>query len=353
MAKRADDRLQGQDMTSPEDESPSNHCKISSNMNLPWLDHHPQDSSSSLFGTNTLDELGPNALDQFNFAASPSRDWGPGLQFGPGVGTVQLNRQSLFSLPPSPELQPLDDASPGNSLTDAELAITEACWIHLQQEAQRLQTDYMLVGRDVLCSYIDRYFDSFNRHQPLFHQPSWTPSEAPAFLIFGVCVNGALYSLECSIARDLFKFATALMPASGGGLSKLQGMMLLTAFAAWGGEPDDLDKALQYYGPMTILLRREWAKMQAPVVSADPCWKQWLHVETLKRVTGCIFTLMTLLNVAYDVPSPFLYEKEHSLPSKEDKWDSKTEEEWIQAHQLSDDCTESQTMESLINQLAD
>ena len=62
---------------------------------------------------------------------------------------------------------------------------------------------------------------------------------------------------------------------------------------------------------------------------------------------------MTLLNVAYDVPSPFLYEKEHELPSKEDKWDSKTEEEWIQACQRSTDCTESQTMGSITDQLAD
>ncbi|KAI8651619.1 hypothetical protein NCS55_01407600 [Fusarium keratoplasticum] len=370
--RRAGDGMQRQDMTSPEDESPSSHSQIQPPINLPdqqWLSHHPQDSSSSLLGTNvsiqdsfmpdevqwlqTLDELGPNALDQFNFAASPSRDWGPGVQFGPSVGTVQLSRQSLFSLPPSPELQPLDDASSGNSLTGAELAITEACWLHLQQEAQRLKPGYVLVGRDVLCSYIDRYFDSFNRHQPLFHQPTWTPSEAPAFLIFGVCANGALYSLEGSTARDLFEFATALMPTSGGGLPKLQGMMLLTAFAAWGGEPDDLDKALQYYGPMTILLRREWARMQGIGLSADPCWKEWLQLETLKRVTGCIFTLMTLLNVAYDVPSPFLYEKEHELPSKEDKWDSKSEEEWIQACQRSTDCTESQTMGSITDQLAD
>lgn len=61
-----------------------------------------------------------------------------------------------------------------------------------------------------LNQYVTRFMACFHRHQPLFHEPSWVPSESPAAVVLAVCANGAQYCLEGQDARRLFQAAVLL-----------------------------------------------------------------------------------------------------------------------------------------------
>lgn len=52
------------------------------------------------------------------------------------------------------------------------------------------------------------------------------------------------------------------------------------------------------------------------------------------RATYCVFTLMNLMTIAYNIPSPILLEPCHGLPTRESQWNCATENEWVQAKSL-------------------
>ncbi|KAH8894631.1 hypothetical protein GQ53DRAFT_84689 [Thozetella sp. PMI_491] len=230
-----------------------------------------------------------------------------------------------------PDLLANDDASLTaiTPLNDGDLTLTEERWRLLEQQALQLRP-CSLPSRDALCGFITRYFNSFHRHQPFLHEPTWSPNDAPTYLLLAVCANGAVYSLENTIAIDLFHLAADMLPQTGTGLCVLQAMMLLTAFASWSGEVDDLQFAVQLQGRMALAVRREWALLGGTVDDTSGSWLAWLARESLKRITCCIFTVTTLMAVAFDLPPALSLECEYGLPSQENLWCTTTEDEWIQ-----------------------
>ncbi|KAF3809919.1 hypothetical protein GCG54_00014133 [Colletotrichum gloeosporioides] len=120
------------------------------------------------------------------------------------------------------------------------------------------------------------------------------------------------------------------------GIHALQTMMLLTAFAAWSGTKEDLRAALQFHGRLAFAVRQEWALSEYGEGAETNTWEVWLARESLKRltivrVTFCIFTLMNLMTIAYDIPSPMLLEAQHGMPAHENQWCARTEVDWIEA----------------------
>lgn len=97
------------------------------------------------------------------------------------------------------------------------------------------------------------------------------------------CANGALYSLERTIAEAFHRLAARLMPHDDESLQAVQAMMMLAAFAAWGAGPEDLDQALAFYPRMTTGVRRRWAACDAEGLEGDFSWTEWCQHEALKR----------------------------------------------------------------------
>lgn len=238
------------------------------------------------------------------------------------------------------------DLSPGSATT---LELSDE-YHSLMQDRIAKTSEYMLPSRYALSGYISRYFSNFNRHQPLIHEPTWSPNEAPVPLVLAVCANGSVYSLEHAEAVELYRHALRMLLPTDTGVWVLQTLMLLTAFAAWSGDPDDLRSAMELHGRLTLELRKEWM-----VRSADPAdcstWSGWLAEETRRRydrrislqsfhttgvlilisilrTTYCIFTLFNLMSIAFDIPSPITLEPQHGMPSHEKQWNAGTEEEW-------------------------
>ncbi|THC88220.1 hypothetical protein EYZ11_012335 [Aspergillus tanneri] len=252
--------------------------------------------------------------------------------------SLQVAGPSLLSRPGSPPILevPTDGAHSPDShwfLGDRH-RITEERWLSMQTDVSQAGV-YKLPSHPTLSQFIRRYFGSFHRHQPFLHPPTWSPSTAKTALILAVCANGAVYSLEPDIAVELHKAAVACMQRDEKkGLWTLQTLMLVAAFAAWSGSSDDLAFALQCYGEMTMAVRREWSQMQEEQEGFS-CWERWLERECLKRITFCVFTLMNLITVAYDIPASVQLEGRFGIPCTESQWDAKSEEEWIHLQQNS------------------
>ncbi|OJI99304.1 hypothetical protein ASPVEDRAFT_69741, partial [Aspergillus versicolor CBS 583.65] len=62
-------------------------------------------------------------------------------------------------------------------------------------------------------------------------------------------------------------------------------------------------------------------------------WELWCEQESLRRVTYCVFTLTTLINVAYDITAPINLEDRFGMPSHESQWAAKSEDEWNRSSQ--------------------
>ncbi|KAF2018235.1 hypothetical protein BU24DRAFT_491239 [Aaosphaeria arxii CBS 175.79] len=221
-------------------------------------------------------------------------------------------------------------STPGSGFTDHdEKAMTEAYYQSMQDEISK-SSSYALPSRKLLCGFIKRYFRSFHRHQPFLHEPTWSPNESPFALVLAICANGAVYNLEYCISQDLYAQAIKLFPSGNSGLTALQTMMPLIAYAAWAGERDDLCLEFPLYSRICLTLGREWSLCGRLTSTEEPTWKDWREMEALRRVTYCILTVLNLIAIAYDLMPPIKIEEQYGMPSSEALWTAASEQEWNQ-----------------------
>ncbi|KAH8692214.1 hypothetical protein BGW36DRAFT_464752 [Talaromyces proteolyticus] len=222
---------------------------------------------------------------------------------------------------------PTTSGLPPGLLRGSALQFSGNRWDFIQQQARKYGT-CNLPDPAVLCRFIHRYFKTFHQHQPFIHEPSWSPDTAEVSLVLAVCANGAVYSLEWDTASELHRLAVAMLDPEDHSLSALQTMMLLTAFSAWSADCSNIRTALQIHGRLALALRHEWARAGLTV---DGTWASWLQNESLRRVSYCIFTLMNLMTIAYDIVSPVDLEDAFGMPCDESQWNAKTPEQWLEA----------------------
>jgi hypothetical protein len=175
----------------------------------------------------------------------------------------------------------------------------EEQWKHIQEEAVKHGQTY-IPDRHMMQQYIRRYFRTFHRHQPFLHEPTWSPNTAAIPLVMSVCANGALYSLEYDIARNLFSLAVAMLKRQDHGLWVLQTLMPLTAFSAWSGKPEDLFQAVELQGRLILNLRHEWARVSESDNQAET-WEKWLERESLKRYFNLTSPFTEIFTLVHEV----------------------------------------------------
>ncbi|KAL3461030.1 hypothetical protein BJX64DRAFT_261938 [Aspergillus heterothallicus] len=236
--------------------------------------------------------------------------------------------QSILSRPGSPPLQsiPTEPVHTVEAGATAIPGISQERWNAIQERLSACGHNASLPSPFNLSQVVRRYFESFHRHQPFVHRATWSFETARTSLILAMATSGALYSLESEMAENLYQAAVASLKSEETGLWTLQTLMILTACQAWSGQPEHLQTALGFYGEMTILIRREWARVAS--ASEFESWESWCERESLKRITYCIFTLMTLINIAYDVPSTVYLEDRFGMPCHESQWTARSANEW-------------------------
>lgn len=233
------------------------------------LGANPEDNVD--FSAVGVTQLTPGRLEAFanNYFQSPER---------------HSERPSILSRPASPD-QVINDVE----IVDADPLLRSSTvseisdeYVNVMQNRISETSQFILPSRHELSGYISRYFGNFNRHQPLIHDATWLPNQAPVPLVLAVCANGSVYSLEHSDAVELYRLSLSLLRPTDSGIWVLQTLMLLTAFASWSGNQEDLQTAIQLHGRMTFALRQEWI-LQVHDPMAQSSWDTWLAEETLKR----------------------------------------------------------------------
>ena len=175
------------------------------------------------------------------------------------------------------------NTTPTMGTTDSSDRTMSPDYYKLMQEEISKSSSYSLPPRKILCSFIDRYFSSFHRHQPFLHKPTWSPNGSPFTLVLAVCANGAVYNLEYSTSQDLYLQATLLLSNADNSITALQTMMLLTAFSAWTGNAVNISTAFQFHTRIGLALGREWASRKDVNLAAQFDWNNWREMESLRR----------------------------------------------------------------------
>ncbi|KAL4871283.1 major facilitator superfamily domain-containing protein [Aspergillus spectabilis] len=247
---------------------------------------------------------------------------------------------SILSRPGPPPLENLrtEPAQQLETHTTIISGISQVRWTSMQEELKSCGYEKALPSQFCVSKYARRYFDSFHRHQPFLHAATWSFEAARTALILAISASGALYSLESDAAESMYQAAVACLQYEEKGLWTLQTLMILMAYKAWSGKPEHLQTALGFYGETTLLVRREWARVSS--VPETVSWEAWFERELLKRVTYCVFTLTTLINIAYDIPAPINLEDRSGMPCHESQWTAKTTEKWAQLIQSSTNTTQ-------------
>lgn len=190
---------------------------------------------------------------------------------------------TMLSRPGSPLLEILR-TEPAQQLETADATIpgiSQARWTAMQEELDSCGHRNGLPSQFCVSKYARRYFESFHRHQPFLHAATWSFEAARTALILAISASGALYSLEGEAADNLYQAAVACFRYEEPGLWTLQTLMVLTAYKAWSGKSDDLQTALGFFGEITLLVRREWARMNPG--SEPVSWEVWCERESLRR----------------------------------------------------------------------
>ncbi|KAF2190358.1 hypothetical protein K469DRAFT_747508 [Zopfia rhizophila CBS 207.26] len=220
------------------------------------LDHFLQayllpDTTSWLDGFQAY--RSPESID-FSFLQTPGLSVGSLAASTLGFSEPHVAQPERLSTLSGPCSTQQDSNNHGNS----NQAVTEEHWQLMQDEIAK-SNPYILPPRNTLYGFISRYFNSFHHHQPFLQESTWSPNASPISLVLAVCANVALYSLEHSATVELHRQVVVMMSSVDAGISELQSIMLITAFAVWSGDIDDLQVALQFHGRLTLAVRREWA----------------------------------------------------------------------------------------------
>lgn len=192
---------------------------------------------------------------------------------------------SILSRPSSPSHQCLTYVgvpSPATKVRPRNFNVTEDTRQRVQLDIA-IYSDLSLPSATILSQYIARYFNTFHQHMPFLHEATWSPETAATPLLLAICANGALYSLDRTIAQALHQVAIATLSPQVNGLCALQSTMLLIAFAAWSDDVKDLGLALQLRGGITLILRQEWSSAVNDVDLPLSSWKEWIEAESRKR----------------------------------------------------------------------
>lgn len=131
--------------------------------------------------------------------------------------------------------------------------------------------------------YLRAFFDSFQRHIPLLHVPTYLKRQPPEPLQLAVYAVGALHAFNQVAACDayrtghekLLKEASTLAP-----LERLQTLLLLTMFTSWSDEPSLRAESI----PLQAQLAAELRDCPGDV-SSSKCasWDAWVWRESMKR----------------------------------------------------------------------
>lgn len=206
-----------------------------------------------------------------------------------------------------------------------------------------------LPSRHALTRYFQSYADTFQKHFPMLHLPTYSMKDAPPELSLAIAAIGAQYRLEFSNGLELYgkarhmtmerlakcqnytiipDSAEAIAESQCGNSHNLCTIVLLMAFASWMHESELLSEALQMQ-PLLAHALRQSGLHDTNEDSNIVDWKEWAEAESRRRVKLVGFAYLNIQTVIYNSP-PLLFANEIDilLPCASTEWEAKTSSDW-------------------------
>lgn len=183
-------------------------------------------------------------------------------------------------------------------------------------------------------SFIKQFLESFNTRLPLFHLPSFDISATPPPLLLTMCSIGALFGAEKDFSKTLSGLAKQALQNVRSNYNRplweVQCKLLLIVQAAFGGDLDAVNWALENVGFMQREFSSRKAALSATSEPESNGWSSWISRESSKRLLFGMFIISSLLTLTYNI-SPCISTTEElkiEMPSEEHVWTATDEDEW-------------------------
>lgn len=206
-----------------------------------------------------------------------------------------------------------------------------------------------LPSRHALTRYFQSYADTFQKHFPMVHLPTYSMKDAPPEMSLAIAAIGAQYRLEFSNGLELYGKARhmtmerlakcknhTLLPDSAetiaeslcGSSHNICTIILLMAFASWMNDSELLSEALQFQSLLAHALRQSGLRDTDENINLID-WKQWAEAESCRRIKLVGFAYLNIQTVIYNSP-PLVFAKEIDtvLPCASMEWEARTSGDW-------------------------
>jgi hypothetical protein len=208
-----------------------------------------------------------------------------------------------------------------------------------------------LPSKQALTRYFQSYADSFHKHFPMLHMPTYKITEASPELTLAIAAVGAQYRFEFPNGLELYRKARhmtmgrinrcqnhTLIPDGAvtgiagncGATDNICTIILLMAFALWREDVDLLSEGLHLQAPLAHALRQGGLSESHGFYdkTADD-WYQWIREERARRTKLIGFAYLNLQAITYNTP-PLLLANEIDLllPCSSVEWETTDPELW-------------------------
>lgn len=209
---------------------------------------------------------------------------------------------------------------------------------------------FRLPSRHALTRYLQSYADTFHKHFPMIHLPSYSIEQSPPELSLALTAVGAQYRFEYSNGLRLYSKARAItwerirgcqnlasttsnsepsLHAECGNPSSICTMVLLMAFASWMQGTDLLSQASEFQAPLAHALYQD-GFIEPDSVGKENDWKSWISAEYRRRAKLIGFAFLNMHTVIYNTPILVFANDIHLLqPCSSAEWAAATSDEWL------------------------
>ncbi|KAK1503057.1 hypothetical protein CTAM01_05046 [Colletotrichum tamarilloi] len=200
-------------------------------------------------------------------------------------------------------------------------------------------SDSICLSRNQISRWINAYFEHFDIHTPIVHQPTFILSATPASLLLGMLAIGGCivsehgpaskaYEASCHL---LVQYEQDLLQSSISELWPIQTALLCIQFGAFSANPRYARQAQRQFSLVTDLLRAVEMQVRGVQSAQDPDWKDWIFIETLSRLASwtCILNAaISLLDPESTCIAAPQVTAEMIVPSNDSLWRAPSAEEW-------------------------
>lgn len=340
-------------------ENGSNFTQMDDDQMIRWQSQHVVDTTvSQVHGPPPIDQplsesiacMPPNITD-LNFMFFEPFENAQGQQdlnwlFEGGLSDLDFDRGSILDAQST--VSPLSTTS-CQFITDDSLASTDH-WVAVRS---RLVTALSSIPASVLQSsffepsnlhlFKQLYFQHYNAHFPILHEPTFDPTQTPPLLMATVLTLGATLSEDdahFATAQQLHDSLRWLIFASDdfqppAPLFCIQALLLVQAHGKMFSSRAHHEKAHIFHGSIITLMRRgssysgDWAEASGETPSLERAWLRWIDRESLKRAAFFAFVMDAQHSSVFShVPALSVSDLRMSLPCSDTIWEATTPTHW-------------------------